>query len=110
MDRADRAGGGAGERGADGEACRFLDPETRGCGIYEARPTICRQYPAKSRCGYFDLMKFERDQQDDPEVLPIVRLEFHDLGDLREKREKRILAIRKKTSTAKPRAAAARRA
>jgi Fe-S-cluster containining protein len=88
-----------------GQACRFLDAETRGCGIYEARPAICRQYPAKPRCGYFDLMKFERDQQGDPEVLPIVKLEFHDLGDLREKREKRILAIKKAATAPKGRPA-----
>ena len=75
-----------------GQACRFLDKETRGCTIYEARPKICREYPGKPRCGYYDLLLWERDQQDDPEALPIVRVTFEDLGDLDEKRRKRIKA------------------
>ena len=32
--------------GADGgERCVFLDPETKRCGVYEARPTQCRTFP-----------------------------------------------------------------
>jgi Fe-S-cluster containining protein len=59
-----------------GEACKFLNPETRGCGIYHARPEVCREYPARSRCAYYDLLKFERTQQGDPNVLPLVQLTF----------------------------------
>jgi Fe-S-cluster containining protein len=73
-----------------GETCRFLDDETRGCTIYEGRPTICRQYPGKEHCGYWDLWKFEQDQQGDPEVLPVISLTFENMGDLRDKRRKRI--------------------
>ncbi|MGH6948283.1 MAG: YkgJ family cysteine cluster protein [Kiloniellales bacterium] len=50
-----------------GTACRFLDPETRNCTIYEARPTICRDYPGTRRCGYYDFLLFERDLLRDPE-------------------------------------------
>src|SRR5262245_30292932 len=28
-----------------GQACQFLNPETRGCTIYHARPAVCRQFP-----------------------------------------------------------------
>lgn len=61
-----------------GETCQFLNPETRGCGIYHARPAVCREYPITKRCAYYDLYKFERDQQDDPTTLPIVKLTFKD--------------------------------
>lgn len=59
-----------------GEACRFLDEETRGCTIYEGRPKACREYPGKSRCGYFDVLEFEREIQDDPDVLPLIQITF----------------------------------
>ena len=61
------------------EACRFLDPETRGCTIYHARPTVCREYPARSRCTYYDLLQFERGQQDDPGVVPLVQITFREV-------------------------------
>lgn len=48
-------------------SCMFLNKETRNCGIYEARPQICRAFPTQSRCGYYDFLKFEREVQDDPE-------------------------------------------
>jgi len=60
----------------DGTVCKFLDLKTRGCSIYEARPTICRQYPGVPRCGYYDVYRFEQAQQSDPEILPIFRLTF----------------------------------
>ena len=59
-----------------GQACRFINPETRGCGIYHARPAVCREYPTSKRCTYYDLFKFEREQQDDPDVLPLVQITF----------------------------------
>ena len=48
-------------------ACHFLDPDTRGCTIYEARPAICRAFPGTARCGYYDFLTFERRTQDDPD-------------------------------------------
>ncbi|MBV9469152.1 MAG: YkgJ family cysteine cluster protein [Abitibacteriaceae bacterium] len=60
-----------------GEACHFLDRKTRGCTIYHARPDVCRTYPARSRCAYYDLLQFEREQQSDqPNVIPLVTLTF----------------------------------
>ena len=53
--------------------CRFLDPETRRCTVYEARPAVCREYPLASRCGYYEFLKFERDQQDDPDLVVSAR-------------------------------------
>jgi Fe-S-cluster containining protein len=48
-----------------GRACRFLDPKTRRCTIYKARPAVCRQFPVEKRCGYYDFLKFEREHQND---------------------------------------------
>ena len=45
--------------------CMFLDTKTRGCTIYEARPGVCREYPDAKRCGYWEFLTFEREQQDD---------------------------------------------
>ena len=59
-----------------GQACTFLNPETRRCRIYQARPLVCREFPAASRCAYYDLLEFERKQQDDPDVLPLVKITF----------------------------------
>jgi Fe-S-cluster containining protein len=59
-----------------GEACQFLDPETRGCTIYHGRPQVCREYPDRTRCAYYDLLQFERRQQDDEDVLPLVQITF----------------------------------
>jgi hypothetical protein len=62
-----------------GEACKFLDRETRGCTIYHARPAVCREYPARTRCAYYDLLKFERGQQGDENVLPLVQITFREV-------------------------------
>lgn len=59
-----------------GEACRFLDAKTRGCTIYEARPQVCRDYPGKPRCAYYDVLKFEREVQGDDTVLPLFNITF----------------------------------
>ena len=68
-----------------GEACKFLDRETRGCTIYHARPGVCREYPARTRCAYYDLLKFERQQQGDNTVIPLVQITFREV-------EKKVLA------------------
>jgi Fe-S-cluster containining protein len=59
-----------------GQACQFLDHQTRGCTIYHARPGVCREYPARTRCAYYDVLQFEREQQDDMDVLPLVQITF----------------------------------
>lgn len=61
------------------ETCMFLNQETRGCGIYHGRPAVCREYPARTRCSYYDLLQFERNQQDDPNVLPLVQITFREV-------------------------------
>ena len=48
-----------------GRICRFFDTDKRRCTIYEARPSTCREYPVQNRCGYYDFLKFEREQQGD---------------------------------------------
>lgn len=48
-----------------GRTCRFFDTDKRRCSIYAARPSTCREYPTQSRCGYYDFLTFEREQQDD---------------------------------------------
>ena len=52
-----------------GRICRFFDTEQRRCSVYEARPTVCRQFPGEDRCGYYDFLKFEREHQKDPEYV-----------------------------------------
>jgi Fe-S-cluster containining protein len=59
-----------------GQACQFINPETRGCTIYDARPAVCREFPNTKRCAYYDLLSFEREQQDDPKVIPLVKITF----------------------------------
>ncbi|MBV9210248.1 MAG: YkgJ family cysteine cluster protein [Acidobacteria bacterium] len=61
------------------ETCQFLNEETRGCGIYHARPAVCREYPARVRCSYYDVLQFERVQQDDPNVIPLVQITFREV-------------------------------
>ena len=60
-----------------GRACQFLDPQTRKCTVYHARPLVCREFPLTRRCGYYDLLTFERRQQDDYNVLPLVQIKFN---------------------------------
>ena len=65
-----------------GEACQFLDRETRRCTIYHARPETCRNYPKRSRCAYYDLLQFERRQQaDQPNVIPLIQLTFPEVNE-----------------------------
>lgn len=54
--------------------CVFLNQTTRLCSIYEGRPEACREWPVHSgdRCVYYDILTFERTQQDDPDYAPIV--------------------------------------
>ena len=47
-------------------ACMMLDQDKRRCTVYDARPGVCRKYPDSSRCGYYEFLKFERAQQNDP--------------------------------------------
>ena len=61
-----------------GLACKFLDPETRRCTIYNGRPNVCRTFPDKTHCAYYDLIQFERTQQDDPTVVPVVQITFRE--------------------------------
>lgn len=50
-----------------GRICRFFDTDKRRCTVYTARPEVCRTFPKKNRCGYYDFLTFEREQQDDKE-------------------------------------------
>jgi Fe-S-cluster containining protein len=61
------------------ETCMFLDQETRGCTIYHARPAVCREYPDRVRCSYYDMIQFERRQQDDESVIPLVQITFREV-------------------------------
>ena len=40
------------------ETCMFLDQEKRCCTIYHARPAVCREYPDRVRCVYYDVLQF----------------------------------------------------
>ncbi len=52
-----------------GTICQFIDPETRGCTVYHARPRICRDFPGTKRCGYYEFLKFERMLLEDPDYV-----------------------------------------
>lgn len=54
-----------------GSICRFFDCEKRRCSIYEARPGICRDYPGRKTCGYYEFLKFERSAQEDPDFIAL---------------------------------------
>jgi Fe-S-cluster containining protein len=51
--------------------CMLLDQEKRRCTVYDARPGVCRKYPDTSRCGYYDFLKFEREQQGDETLVAL---------------------------------------
>lgn len=51
--------------------CMFFDQKKRRCTVYESRPTVCRDYPNSPTCGYYDFLKFEREQQDDPKFIAL---------------------------------------
>jgi len=59
-----------------GSVCVFLDRETRRCTVYDARPGVCRDYPDRPRCGYWDFLSWEREFQNDEESLPLSRLNW----------------------------------
>ncbi len=59
-----------------GKACKFLNPTTRQCTVYDARPRVCRDFPNRARCAYYDLLQFERNQQGDETVVPLVQITF----------------------------------
>jgi Fe-S-cluster containining protein len=54
-----------------GTICIFFDSEARQCGAYEARPEICREYPGRDTCGYYEFLSFEREAQDDPDYIAV---------------------------------------
>jgi Fe-S-cluster containining protein len=51
--------------------CMLLDQDKRRCTVYEARPGVCRKYPDSTKCGYYEFLKFEREQQDDEELVAL---------------------------------------
>ena len=53
--------------------CTFFDQQERRCTVYEHRPGLCREYPLTKHCGYYDFLKWERQQQDDQEFIPLTR-------------------------------------
>lgn len=56
-----------------GSVCMFLDRDTRRCTIYDARPEVCKEYPDRPRCGYYDFLAWERRFQEDEEFIPLER-------------------------------------
>lgn len=63
-----------------GTTCRFLHADTRRCTIYAARPTVCRGYPGQTRCAYYDVVQFERNVQEDEDVVPLIQIRFPSKG------------------------------
>ena len=53
-----------------GKICQFFDTDARRCTIYAARPGVCREYPDRAKCGYYEFLKFERRHQDDSDFIP----------------------------------------
>lgn len=61
------------------KTCMFLDQKSRGCSIYHGRPAVCRSYPGRSRCAYYDVLRFERTTQGDESVIPLITITFHEV-------------------------------
>jgi Fe-S-cluster containining protein len=59
-----------------GQTCKFLDPVKRSCTIYMGRPRVCREYPGRPKCTYYDVLNFEKEIQDDDTVLPLFQITF----------------------------------
>lgn len=59
------------------KACTFLDLKTRRCTVYERRPHICRGFPYRDTCGFYDMLKFTREHCDDQSITPLIQLENH---------------------------------
>lgn len=53
-----------------GSVCMFLDTATRRCTVYDARPHVCRNYPERPTCGYYEFLRWERRHQGDEEFVP----------------------------------------
>ena len=51
--------------------CMLFDQDKRRCTVYESRPGVCRKYPDSNKCGYYEFLKFEREQQDDEELVAL---------------------------------------
>ena len=51
--------------------CMFFDQKKRRCTVYEARPGVCRKYPDAVKCGYYEFLKFEREQQGDEKLVAL---------------------------------------
>lgn len=51
--------------------CMFFDTDKRRCTVYEARPSVCHEYPDRPRCGYFDFLQWEREFQEDEKFVPL---------------------------------------
>ena len=51
--------------------CMFFDQDKRRCTVYEARPGVCRKYPESSKCGYYEFLRFEREHQDDKDMVAL---------------------------------------
>lgn len=54
-----------------GTICIFFDTKARRCTIYDARPEICRDYPGRKKCGYYEFLQFERDAQEDSDYIAL---------------------------------------
>jgi Fe-S-cluster containining protein len=56
-----------------GTVCMNLDLTTRRCTVYDARPSVCREYPEKRRCGYYEFLSWERKHQDNDGFIPLTK-------------------------------------
>ena len=41
------------------------------CTVYTARPGVCRKFPDTTKCGYYEFLKFEREQQGDDTLVAL---------------------------------------
>jgi hypothetical protein len=59
-----------------GQACKFLRSGFATLHHLQRSPSVCREFPDRARCAYYDLLTFERSQQGDETVLPLVQITF----------------------------------
>lgn len=66
-----------------GSICKFYRPvaegrdKPAGCTVYEARPEVCRKYPYRKTCGFYEFLSHHRESSDNDDLT--IRIGFSDI-------------------------------
>lgn len=53
-----------------GSICVF-QMGAKGCSRYDVRPSVCRDYPGKPSCGFYDFLAEMREHTQNPDYYPV---------------------------------------